>query len=106
MMPGGVEAGGEVMGPAYARMLDTARRLKLGTLPLDLLDEQLETIRAFDPDTQRGWYPVTEIRLLPGREFPIDEAARQAATRAVSSSPASWISGRRGRCGRRSLQRP
>jgi len=31
MMPGGVEAGGEVMGPAYARMLDTARRLKLET---------------------------------------------------------------------------
>ena len=48
---------------------------------LDLLDEQLETIRAFDPDTQRGLYPVAEIRLLPGREFPIDEAARQAFRR-------------------------
>ncbi len=53
------------------------------TLPyrLDLLDAQLETIRAFDPDTQRGLYPVPEIRLLPGREFPIDEAARQAFRR-------------------------
>jgi transcription-repair coupling factor (superfamily II helicase) len=48
---------------------------------LDLLDEQLDSIRAFDPDTQRGLYPVTDIRLLPGREFPIDEAARQAFRR-------------------------
>ena len=48
---------------------------------LDLLDAQLETIRAFDPDTQRGLYPVPEVRLLPGREFPIDEAARQAFRR-------------------------
>ncbi len=48
---------------------------------LDLLDAQLETIRAFDPDTQRGLYPVPEVRLLPGREFPIDETARQAFRR-------------------------
>ncbi len=53
------------------------------TLPyrLDLLDAQLETIRAFDPDSQRGLYPVPEVRLLPGREFPIDETARQAFRR-------------------------
>ena len=53
------------------------------TLPyrLDLLDAQLETIRAFDPDSQRGLYPVPEVRLLPGREFPIDEAARQGFRR-------------------------
>ena len=48
---------------------------------LDLLDEQLETLRAFDPDTQRGLYPVPEVRLLPGREFPIDETSRQAFRR-------------------------
>jgi transcription-repair coupling factor (superfamily II helicase) len=53
------------------------------TLPyrLDLLDAQLESIRAFDPDTQRGLYPVPEVRLLPGREFPLDDAARQAFRR-------------------------
>ena len=53
------------------------------TLPyrLDLLDAQLETIRAFDPDSQRGLYPVPEVRLLPGREFPIDETARQGFRR-------------------------
>ena len=48
---------------------------------LDLLDEQVETIRAFDPDTQRGLYPVADVRLLPGREFPTDENARQAFRR-------------------------
>jgi transcription-repair coupling factor (superfamily II helicase) len=48
---------------------------------LDLLDDQLDIIRAFDPDTQRGLYPVPDIRLLPGREFPMDEAARQAFRR-------------------------
>ena len=51
---------------------------------LDLLDAQLETIRAFDPDSQRGLYPVPEVRLLPGREFPIDEAARQALPAALA----------------------
>jgi transcription-repair coupling factor (superfamily II helicase) len=45
---------------------------------LDLLDDTIETIRTFDPDTQRSLYPVPEIRLLPGREFPLDEAARAA----------------------------
>jgi transcription-repair coupling factor (superfamily II helicase) len=53
------------------------------TLPyrLDLLDQQLDSIRAFDPDTQRGLYPVPEVRLLPGREFPLDESARQSFRR-------------------------
>ncbi|HUN91299.1 MAG TPA: transcription-repair coupling factor [Burkholderiaceae bacterium] len=43
---------------------------------LDLFDDVVETIRSFDPDTQRSLYPVPQIRLLPGREYPFDEAAR------------------------------
>ncbi len=43
---------------------------------IDLLDEEIETIRAFDVDTQRSVYPVREVRLLPAREFPMDEAGR------------------------------
>ncbi|MEI2417210.1 transcription-repair coupling factor [Orrella sp. JC864] len=43
---------------------------------LDLFDDQVESIRAFDVDTQRSLYPVREVQLLPGREFPMDEAAR------------------------------
>lgn len=45
---------------------------------LDLFDDQVESIRAFDPDTQRSLYPVREVRLLPGREFPFDEPSRTA----------------------------
>ncbi|BBO59852.1 transcription-repair coupling factor [Mycoavidus sp. B2-EB] len=45
---------------------------------LDLFDNQIDSIRAFDPDTQRSLYPVPEVKLLPGREFPFDEPARTA----------------------------
>ncbi|CAN5807720.1 transcription-repair coupling factor [soil metagenome] len=45
---------------------------------LDLFGDNIETIRTFDADTQRSLYPVREVRLLPGREFPMDEAARTA----------------------------
>ena len=43
---------------------------------IDLLDNDIETIRTFDVDTQRSVYPVSEIRLLPAREFPLDEEGR------------------------------
>ena len=43
---------------------------------LDLFGDTIETIRTFDADTQRSLYPVREVRLLPGREFPMDEPAR------------------------------
>ncbi len=45
---------------------------------LDLFGDTIETIRTFDADTQRSLYPVPEVRLLPGREFPMDEASRLA----------------------------
>jgi len=43
---------------------------------VDLFDDEIDSIRTFDPDSQRSLYPVPEIRLLPGREFPMDDAAR------------------------------
>jgi len=43
---------------------------------VDLFDDEIDSIRSFDPDSQRSLYPVPELRLLPGREFPMDEAAR------------------------------
>ncbi|MGO3843960.1 MAG: transcription-repair coupling factor [Alcaligenes pakistanensis] len=43
---------------------------------LDLFDNEIESIRSFDIDTQRSLYPVKEVQLLPGREFPMDEDAR------------------------------
>ena len=45
---------------------------------LDLFDDEIEQIRAFDPDTQRSLYPVKEVRILPGHEFPFDDEARTA----------------------------
>src|SRR3989339_60649 len=48
------------------------------TLPyrIDLFDDEIETIATFDVDTQRTLYPVPEIRLLPAREFPLDDAGQ------------------------------
>jgi transcription-repair coupling factor (superfamily II helicase) len=43
---------------------------------IDLLDDEIETIATFDVDTQRSLYPVPEIRLLPAREFPLDDAGQ------------------------------
>ena len=45
---------------------------------VDLFGDEIDSIRTFDPDSQRSLYPVPEVRLLPGREFPMDEAARTA----------------------------
>ncbi len=43
---------------------------------IDLFDDEIETIATFDVDTQRSLYPVPEIRLLPAREFPLDDAGQ------------------------------
>ncbi|MGB8600456.1 MAG: transcription-repair coupling factor [Burkholderiales bacterium] len=43
---------------------------------LDLMGDDIDTLRTFDVDTQRSIYPVNEIRLLPAREFPLDEAGQ------------------------------
>ena len=40
---------------------------------LDLFDDQIETIRSFDVDTQRSIYKVNEVPLLPPPQFPLDE---------------------------------
>ena len=43
---------------------------------IELFDDEVETLRSFDVDSQRTLYPVPEIRLLPAREFPAGEAGR------------------------------
>jgi len=42
---------------------------------IDLFDDQIESIRTFDPDSQRSLDKVAQVRLLPAREFPADETA-------------------------------
>ena len=43
------------------------------TLPyrIDLFDDEIETLRTFDPENQRSIDKVDSIRLLPAREFPV-----------------------------------
>ena len=53
---------------------------------LDLFGDDIESIKTFDVDTQRTLYPVPDVRLLPAREFPLDEAGR---TRFRSALPRS-----------------
>jgi transcription-repair coupling factor (superfamily II helicase) len=42
---------------------------------IDLFDDEIDSIRYFDPETQRGLEETKEIRLLPAREFPTDKDA-------------------------------
>ncbi len=41
---------------------------------IDLFDREIDSIRSFDPETQKSTGKVPEIRLLPAHEFPLDEA--------------------------------
>ncbi|MGJ8687793.1 MAG: CarD family transcriptional regulator, partial [Spongiibacteraceae bacterium] len=40
---------------------------------IDLLDNEIDSLRSFDPDSQRSLESCQVIDLLPGREFPLDE---------------------------------
>ena len=40
---------------------------------IDFFDNEIDSIRTFDVDTQRSLYPVSEIKLLPAKECPLDE---------------------------------
>ncbi len=42
---------------------------------IDLFDDEVESIRVFDPETQRSSHRVESVELLPGREFPVNEDA-------------------------------
>jgi transcription-repair coupling factor (superfamily II helicase) len=47
-------------------------------LRIDLLDDEVDSIRTFDPDTQRTRERLDRVRLLPAREFPLTEDAISA----------------------------
>ncbi|MGL5225175.1 MAG: transcription-repair coupling factor [Aeromonas sp.] len=42
---------------------------------IDFFDDEVDSIRPFDPETQRSSDPIHTVSLLPAREFPTDEAA-------------------------------
>ncbi|MEO6798713.1 MAG: transcription-repair coupling factor [Rhodanobacter sp.] len=44
---------------------------------VELFDDEVDSIRSFDPETQRSQQQVDSVELLPAREFPLtDEAAK------------------------------
>ncbi|MEO7067304.1 MAG: transcription-repair coupling factor [Rhodanobacter sp.] len=48
---------------------------------IELFDDEIESIRSFDPETQRSQQQVESVELLPAHEFPLtDEAAKTFRT--------------------------
>jgi transcription-repair coupling factor (superfamily II helicase) len=47
-------------------------------LRVDLFDDEIEAIREFDPETQRSGESLKHVRLLPGREMPLDAESVKA----------------------------
>ncbi|MEP6940774.1 MAG: transcription-repair coupling factor, partial [Rudaea sp.] len=45
---------------------------------IELFDREIESIRTFDPETQRSAHKVEAVNLLPGREFPLTDDAVKA----------------------------
>ena len=45
---------------------------------IDFFDDEIESIRIFDPETQLSRDNLTELSLLPAKEYPLDEAGIRA----------------------------
>ena len=45
---------------------------------IELFDDEVDSIRSFDPETQRSAQKVDAVRLLPAREFPLTEESAKA----------------------------
>ena len=58
---------------------------------IDLFDREVDSIRIFDPESQRTSEKIASISMLPAREFPVDEAAiarfRQAYRQQIEGDP-------------------
>ncbi|HEU0152404.1 MAG TPA: transcription-repair coupling factor [Arenimonas sp.] len=50
---------------------------------IELFDDEIDSLRTFDPDTQRSDHAVESVRLLPAREFPLDEASTRRVREAL-----------------------
>jgi transcription-repair coupling factor (superfamily II helicase) len=50
-------------------------------LRVDLFDDEIDAIREFDPETQRSGESLKQVRLLPGRELPLDAESVRAFRR-------------------------
>ncbi|HAI58424.1 MAG TPA: transcription-repair coupling factor, partial [Xanthomonadaceae bacterium] len=50
---------------------------------IELFDDTVDSLRSFDPETQRSMHAIDAIELLPAREFPLDEASCKRAREAM-----------------------
>ncbi|MBK83296.1 MAG: transcription-repair coupling factor [Gammaproteobacteria bacterium] len=51
---------------------------------LEFFDNEIETLRLFDPESQRSGETLQEIKLLPGREFPLTDSS-------IRTFKAQWL---------------
>ena len=51
-------------------------------LRIDLFDEEIDSLREFDPETQRSTQELQEFSMLPAREYPCDDASFDALRKA------------------------
>jgi transcription-repair coupling factor (superfamily II helicase) len=52
-------------------------------LRIELLDDTIDSIRAFDPESQRSLEKTEAVKMLPGREVPLDDLSVQRALDAL-----------------------
>jgi transcription-repair coupling factor (superfamily II helicase) len=50
---------------------------------IELFDREIDSIRTFDPETQRSAHKVEKVNLLPAREFPLTDSAVKAFRNAL-----------------------
>ena len=53
---------------------------------IDFFDEMVETLRTFDPDTQRSVEELQTVQVMPAHEYPLDDAAITTFRRAWNST--------------------
>ena len=51
---------------------------------IELFDDVIDTLRSFDPETQRSDRPVDSVKLLPAREIPLDQASTRRVREKLS----------------------
>ena len=64
-------------------------------LRIDLFDDEIESIRTFDPETQRSLEKIEQAEIMPAKEFPLDQEAvtrfRRSFRNAFEGDPANSL---------------
>jgi len=86
LLHGGYEAAEQVYQPGQfairGSVIDLFPAGRKAPIRLDLFDEEIDSIREFDPETQRSSAQLDGVKMLPAREYPADEAALDEFRRA------------------------